>query len=79
MYLKDIVHLINMWKFYFEDVCTILTITDWYNEDFRKVLFWCQKWIFNSLGESYIETVTIKVVDNNSNYNLSEIIYLDAP
>ncbi len=38
----------------------------------EKVLFWCQKWIFNNLGEFYKETVNIKVVDNNSNYNLSE-------
>ncbi len=42
----------------------------------EKVLFWCQKWIFTYLGEFYKETVNIKVVDNKSNYNLSEIIYL---
>jgi hypothetical protein len=41
----------------------------------EKVLFLNQKWIFLNLGEFNIETVNIKVVDNNSNYNLSEIIY----
>ncbi len=30
---------------------------------------------FKKLGEFYIETVNIKVIDNNSIYNLSEIIY----
>jgi hypothetical protein len=44
MYLKNNVHLINMWKFYV-------------------------------LGVFYRVTVNIKVVDNNSNYNSSEIIY----
>jgi hypothetical protein len=42
----------------------------------EKVLFWCQKWIYKNLGEFYVENVNIKVVDNNLNYNLSEIIYL---
>jgi hypothetical protein len=42
----------------------------------EKVIFWCQKLIFKNLGEFYIETVKLKVVDNNSNYNLSEIIYI---
>ncbi len=31
--------------------------------------------MFKNVGEFYIETLNIKVVDNNSNYNLSEIIY----
>ncbi len=42
----------------------------------EKELFWCQKLIFKNLGDFYIETLQIKVVDNNSNYNLSEIIYI---
>jgi hypothetical protein len=33
------------------------------------------KVIFLNLGEFSMETVNIKVVDNNSNYNISEIIY----
>ncbi len=41
----------------------------------EKVQFFSQKWICNNLGEFCIETVNIKVVDINSNYNLSEIIY----
>ncbi len=51
--------------------CTILTITDWYNEGFRKSAILMPKVIFKNLGEFNIETVDIKVVDNNSNYNLS--------
>ncbi len=31
----------------------------------EKVLFGCQKGIYKILGEFYIETVNIKVVDNN--------------
>ncbi len=42
----------------------------------EKVLFWCQKWVFKNFGEFYVETVNKKAVDNNLNYNLSEIIYL---
>jgi hypothetical protein len=42
----------------------------------EKVLFWCQKRIFKNLGEFYVETVNVIVVDNNLNHNLSEIIYL---
>jgi hypothetical protein len=34
------------------------------------------KLIFRNLGEFFVETVNIKVVDNNLNYNLSEIIYI---
>jgi hypothetical protein len=41
----------------------------------EKALFLSQKWIFKKLGEFYLETLNIKVIDNNSNYNLSEIIY----
>ncbi len=74
MYLKNNAHLISMWKFYFEDV-QLLTITDWYYEDFRRSAILCQKRIFKNLVEFYKETVNIKVVDNNSNYNVSEIIY----
>ncbi len=55
--------------------CTILTIKDWYNEDFRKSTILMPKLLFKNLGEFCIETVNIKVVDNNSNYNLSELIY----
>ncbi len=33
----------------------------------EKVLFLSQKWILKNLDEFYIETVNIKVVDNNSN------------
>ncbi len=51
MYIINNGQLINMGKFHFEDVGTILAIIDWYNKDFRKVLFWCQKWIFKNLGE----------------------------
>jgi hypothetical protein len=63
-----------MWTFYFENVQFSPSQADTMNI-LEKLLFWCQKWIFKSLGEFYIETVKIKVVDNNSNYNLSEIIY----
>jgi hypothetical protein len=42
----------------------------------EKMLFWCQKWVFKNLCEFYVETVNIKAVDNNLNYNLSDIICL---
>jgi hypothetical protein len=38
----------------------------------EKDLFWCQKWIFKNLGGFYIETLNIKVVDNNTNYTVEE-------
>ncbi len=57
--------------------CTILRSIHWYNEDFRKsAILMPGVNFFLNLGEFQIETVIIKVVDNNWNYNLSDTKYL---
>ncbi len=43
MYIRNNVHLINMWKFYFEDVGTILRVVNWI-----KIL---EKELFNAKSE----------------------------
>jgi hypothetical protein len=59
-------------------------------EVLEKVLFWWQKLILKNLGEFYVETVNIKVVDNNLNWFIWNIklikldldlckLFLDAP
>ncbi len=67
MYIKNNVHLINMGKFYFEDVQFQQTKTDKINilEDFRRSVILMPKVNFLNLGEFQIETVNIKVVDND--------------
>jgi hypothetical protein len=53
-----------MWKFYFEVVQFYQLYTDTM-KILEKVLFWCQKWIYKRFGGFWIETVNVKVVDNN--------------
>jgi hypothetical protein len=51
MYIGNDGHLINMESFILKMYGTILAVKDWYKKILEKVLFWCQKWIFNNLGE----------------------------
>jgi hypothetical protein len=70
MYLQNNVHLINMWKkMYNFNNHSLL------KGRLRKSASLMPKVNFFNLGEYYIGTVNIKVVDNISHYNLSEIIY----
>jgi hypothetical protein len=50
MCIRNNVHLFNMENFYFEDVQFLQSYTD-IIKILEKVLFWCQKWMFNNLGE----------------------------